>query len=252
MKEQQPARYHLIDAVRGFAILNMIAYHLVYDIFVVFGIDTAFYLYLPMRIWERFICVTFLIVSGVSLNFSRHPYRRGVIVNLCGFLITAVTVLAVPTQAVWFGVLNLIGCGMMITYAVSGWLKQLRPELGAGISLLLYALLYGVPEGYIGFFGFRLIALPEWLYTNRYFAFLGFPSNDFFSADYFPLIPWVFLFICGWFLWRVVERYQKERWFMPRVPALGWLGRHSLIIYLLHQPALYGICLLMAAAGWLG
>lgn len=241
-KTDLSSRYNLIDAVRGFAVLHMIAYHLCYDIFEVFGIHEGWYLTTGATIWERFICCTFILVSGVSLNFSKHSYKRGILVNLCGFAVTVITMLAMPSQAVWFGVLNLIGCSMLITAALKSLFEKLHPVGGAVCSLLLFSFFYGLPRRFLGFFDLGFITLPDSLYRFKYLSFLGLKSADFYSADYFPLLPWIFLFFAGFFLWKAVEKYRAAEKFRPNVPVLGFVGRHSLPIYLLHQPVLYGIC----------
>lgn len=239
------SRYNLIDALRGLAIINMIAYHLCYDIFEVFAVRPGWYMTTGATIWERFICCTFILISGISMNFSHHPYRRGIIVNLCGFAITAITVIVMPSQAIWFGILNLIGCAMLITAALKPYFEKLPPIAGAAGSLLLFAVFYGVPQKFLGLFNLKLITLPEGLYQFRYLSFLGLKSADFYSSDYFPILPWLFLFFAGFFLWRVIERYHAADFFRPDIPVPGYVGRHSLLIYLLHQPILYGICRLI-------
>lgn len=234
-------RYHLIDALRGFALVNMVAFHLMYDIFNIFSAETSWNSEPLTIIWERFICCSFIILSGVSFNFSHHPFRRGIILNACGFLITIVTVLFIPSQAVWFGILNFLGCAMMISYPLKVYLENIAPAVGAFCSLLLFALLYGVPEGYVGFFGLELFKLPEFLYGIKALAFIGFPSIDFHSTDYFPIIPWIFLFLAGYFAWRVIKNFNADRFFRRKIPFFDFIGRHTLIIYILHQPIIMGI-----------
>lgn len=234
-------RYHLIDALRGFALVNMVLFHLMYDIFNIFSAGTGWNSEPLTIIWERFICCSFIILSGVSFNFSHHPFKRGIILNACGFLITVVTVLVMPSQAVWFGILNFLGCAMMISYPLKAYLENIKPVVGAIVSLLLFAFLYGVPEGYVGFFGIELFKLPEFLYGAKALAFIGFPSADFHSTDYFPIIPWIFLFLSGYFVWRVIKNCNADRFFMRKVPFFDFIGRHTLIIYLLHQPIIMGI-----------
>ena len=239
---KQPIRYSLIDAIRAVAIINMIVYHLCYDIFFVFGVWEDFILSTPLYIWERLICCTFIIVSGMSMNFSRHGYRRGIIVNLCGFLITIVTVLISPDQAVWFGILNFLGCAMLITFALRHELSRIKPIVGMAVFFILFMLFYGIPDRFIGVFSYPLIPLPDALYQYRWLSFLGFLSDDFFSADYFPLLRWIFLYLFGYQLWRFIAEKGYDRCFTKRIPVLDFIGRHSLIIYLIHQPVLYGVC----------
>ena len=113
--------------------------------------------------------------------------------------------------------------------------------LGAGI-LVTFFLTREVPSGYIGFEGLRLCPLPPWLYQWDFLAVLGLPGPGFWSSDYFPLIPWLCLYLCGYFLWRLIGSRRKvmDR-LRPGVRPLAFVGRHSLVIYLLHQPVLMGI-----------
>lgn len=238
-------RYRLIDALRGLAMVNMLAFHFCYDVIAVYGSDMSWAFSPAVVAWERFICVTFLLVSGISLNFSHHPYRRGIIINACGLLITAVTLLFIPGQTIIFGVLNLIGCAMIITGALSRVFDKIDPFLGVAVSFLLFAVFYGMPSGFLGFFDITVFELPEAMYTIPPLTILGLPVEGFFSTDYFPLVPWLFLYFCGFFFWRVVLRLRAERFFLIKIPVLDFIGRHTLLIYMLHQPVLMGICFLI-------
>lgn len=245
MKKVFSRRLQMIDTLRGFALLNMVLFHFFYDIFMVYGLDPKWSLHIGTIVWERFICVSFILLSGVSLHFSKHAYRRGLIVNACGLLVTLVTAVAMPGQAVWFGVLNLIGCSMLIGRLCQPVLDKIDPFAGAAASLALFAVFYGVPERYIGFFAVKLLTVPGSFYQFRYAAFLGFPSEGFRSSDYFPMIPWIFMFLLGCFLWHIVRRLRAEELFRRGLRPLSFLGRHSLVIYLAHQPVLMGVCVLL-------
>lgn len=236
-------RYYLLDSLRGISIISMIAFHLCYDLFMIYGINTSWY-YPITAVWERSICVVFILVSGMCLNFSGNGIKRGILLNLAGFAVTCVTVIAEPNQAVWFGVLNLIGCSMMIVSVLSDNLKKIRPLSGALISFLLYAVSYDVPKGYVGLFGLDIVRLPDFLYSCKYLAFLGFPSSDFFSTDFFPLIPWIFLFAAGFYLWNFIVEKNLTKYFELKIPVLDKIGRYSLWIYLAHQPIIMGILML--------
>ncbi|WP_278419367.1 heparan-alpha-glucosaminide N-acetyltransferase [Ruminococcus bromii] len=237
-------RYYLLDSLRGISIISMIAFHLCYDLFMIYGINTSWYFYPITAVWERSICVVFILVSGMCLNFTRNGIKRGILLNLAGFAVTCVTVIAEPNQAVWFGVLNLIGCSMMIVSVLSVNLKKIRPLSGALISFLLYAVSYDVPKGYVGLFGLDIVKLPDFLYSCKYLAFLGFPSSDFFSTDFFPLFPWIFLFAAGFYLWNFIVEKNLTKYFELKIPVLDKIGRYSLWIYLAHQPIIMGILML--------
>lgn len=237
-------RYYLLDSLRGISIISMVAFHLCYDIFMMYGLNTSWYFYPMTAVWERSICVMFILLSGMCLNFSRNGIKRGVLLNLAGFAVTVVTVIVEPNQAVWFGVLNLIGCSMMIVSVLSDNLKKISPLSGALISLLLYAVSYDLQKGCVGFFRLDIVKLPDFLYSCKYLAFLGFPSSDFFSTDFFPLIPWIFLFAAGFYLWNFIVEKNLTKYFELKIPMLDKIGRYSLWIYLAHQPIIMGILML--------
>ena len=106
-------------------------------------------------------------------------------------------------------------------------------------------------RGTLGFEGWVLGTVPEGLYRNLLTAYIGFPPPDFFSTDYFSLLPWLFLFLTGYFLRRLLagplERLDPDA---LRCPPLCALGRRSLPVYMLHQPVVYGV--LLAGAALLG
>lgn len=238
-------RYSLIDALRGLALLNMLAFHFLYDVFVVYG-GSFEWTQLPwVIVWERYICFSFILISGVSLNFSNHAIKRGLIVNACGLLITLVTAIAVPSQIIIFGILNLIGCAMLLDRPLKKLAEKLDPLLGASVSLAFFAFFYGLPMRYVGFFGIPLIRLPDALYCFPPLAVIGLPDKGFFSTDYFPLVPWLFLFVCGFFIWRCIVKAGAEQFFGRRVPVLDFIGKYTLWIYMIHQPVLMGICFLI-------
>lgn len=230
--------------MRGFALLNMILFHLLYDIFEIYG-QGGWAQNAAVSAWERFICCSFIIISGVSFNFSRHAYRRGILINICGFIVTAVTAIAIPSQAIWFGILNLLGCSMLIAQPLRAYLKKTEPIAGAAASFVIFMLTYSVPKRYIGIFNFRLFPLPDFLYSCKYLSFLGFKSADFHSTDYFPIIPWIFLFIFGYFLWRLIEKKGFDKYFYFKIPVLDVLGRYSLWIYLAHQPVIMAVMMII-------
>ncbi len=237
-------RYYLIDSLRGFWIINMVVFHLLYDLFVIFYPNNLFASPL-VYIWERFICSSFIFISGISLNFSKNAYKRGILLNIYGFIITAVTVLVIPSEAIWFGILNLLGCSMLILQAVREQVKKTPPFLGALISFVLFAILYGIPNGHIGFFSLKIFDLPDLLYSVKYLAFLGFPSADFHSSDYFPIVPWIFLFFTGFFAWKLIKSASIDSFFNLKIPVLDVIGRKSIWIYILHQPVIFGLCMLL-------
>ena len=201
-------RYHMLDAVRGFVLVHMVAFHFCFDWFVLFAGRVDWPTLPAVFWWERFICCTFNLVSGMAFHLGRRHLYHSLLLNAVGTGVTAVTLLIMPEQAVWFGVLSLLG-----------WLR-----LWPGLR----------------------VNLPGWLYASRWTAVLGFPPAGFYSSDYFPLLPWLFLFWVGYYLWLLI---RSRKPLQRKVPVFSALGRLCLPVYVVHQPVCYGLCM---AARWLG
>lgn len=236
--------YGLLDTVRGVCILSMAAYHGMYDLVDIFGLPSAWYTGLPGYIWQQSICWTFILLSGMCWQLSRHHVKRGLLLVGCGAAISLITWLAMPSQRILYGVLNLLGLSALLLIPLDKLFRKIPAWAGLGGALLLFALTKNVSRGSLGFEGLVLCQLPSWLYVTDLLAVAGFPSPGFWSTDYFPLLPWFFLFCAGYFLWGLLSQSEraKER-LASGVRPLSFLGRHSLIIYLAHQPVLMGVFL---------
>lgn len=239
-------RLHFLDALRGFTLINMIAFHGLWNLVYLFGVKADWYVGTPGYLWQQWICWTFILLSGFCWNFSRNHVKRGALVFGGGALVTAVTCLVMPESRIVFGVLTCIGSCMLLMIPAEKLLRKIPAGVGLALSFGLFAVLRNVSSGSLGFEALVICPLPGSLYRNLFTAYLGFPYPGFFSTDYFPLLPWFFLFVTGYFLFRFLdERNLNEKLFARgQVPVLNWLGRHSLMVYLLHQPVLYGLCLL--------
>ena len=237
-------RYALLDELRGLDLLSMIGYHACWDLIFLFGMSAAWYTGWQGHLWQQSICWVFILLSGFCLPLGHHPFRRGAVVFGAGALVTAVTLLFLPEDVVWFGVLTLLGSSMLLTAALDPLLRRVPPAVGVAVSALLFWVTYPTMNGFWNLPGGRL-ALPQALYASYTTAYLGFMPKSFFSTDYFPLLPWLFLFWAGYFLHHLVGRGRLAPLRRSVCAPLGWLGRHSLGIYLLHQPVIYGGLLLL-------
>lgn len=243
------ARYALPDTLRGLTLLSMIAYHGCWDMVYILGADWPWYGSTGAYLWQQSICWTFILLSGFSFSLGRRHWRRGWTVFACGAVVTAVTVVVMPGQEIWFGVLTLLGSCMLLGALLEKLLVWVPTGVGLVVSGLLFALTRNVNRGTLGFEGLRLAELPPELYRNMVTAYLGFPFPEFHSTDYFSLVPWFFLFLAGFFLFRLVGGRLAAVPSLGRCGFLETLGRHSLLVYMLHQPVLYGLTMVLRALG---
>ncbi len=220
-----------VDLLRGVAILMMVVYHLVWDLYGLAGWNIP--MYGPFwSTWQRITAGLFIGLVGVSLHLRRQRKRgqpaaygarlRGLVIFTWGMVITLVTFLFRPQEFVRFGILHFIGVSILLAYSMASfrWLNLL---LG---SLLLY-----------------LPRLTAWRHQLGVLEWAGLDRAPHPAFDYFPLVPWLGLVLLGIFFAHLLFPEGKRR--LPLQPTspgpLRWLqlaGQNSLLIYLIHQPLL--------------
>ena len=233
------SRYARIDHIRAAAVLSMVLYHALWDLVYLYGLHLPWYRGIPGFLWQQSICWTFILLSGFCHSMSKNPRKAAMRVFLAGLLVSAVTWIFTPDIKISFGVLTLLGSSGLLLWVLSPALSRLSPAVGLGLGTALFALTRNVNSGYLGFWGMRILELPRALYANWFTSFLGFPFPRFSSSDYFSLFPWFFLFLCGYCLNRLFREKECLKLLQGRdVPLMRRISRHSLLIYLLHQPLL--------------
>ena len=237
------SRSGTLDSLRGLTLFSMIAYHLCWDLVYLRGLPWAWYNGFWARVWQQSICCTFILLSGYCCQASRRPIRRGLLSVCGGAAVSLATALVMPEAPIRFGVLTFLGAAALLTVPLRPLLVRIPPRLGLVLSFSLFLLFRDVNRGCLGFARMPLARLPAGLYRNLATAGLGFPGPGFSSTDYFPLLPWLFLFWTGFYLYRL----RPELPALPdlRLPGLSLVSRHSLLLYLLHQPVLYAALVLL-------
>lgn len=233
-------RYYILDGIRGIAILNMIIYHMVWDLVHLFGMKWTWYHSPGAFIWQQGICWTFIFLSGFCHALGQKRVKRGWIVFLVGALLSVFTSIVMPENRVVFGVLTLIGSCMLLMIPLEPILKKGNPVIGFAISMSLFILTKNINQGYLGFGDWNVLSLPDYWYCNLVTTYFGMPMPGFYSTDYFSLFPWVFLYVAGIYCYQFCNR-RRLLWHLKasKVEVIEWLGQHSLLIYIAHQPILF-------------
>ena len=224
-----------LDALRGFCILCMIAIHAVFDLKTFGGVS------LNMPGWFNFFRtyghVFFVLISGICATLASRSFRRGVVVFAVGLLVTASTVFLIyvldfsESILIVFGILHMLGVCMMVF--------PLFKRLPVWALIVL-----GVAFVVLGFWFDTLTVSVKFLFP------FGLTFPGFFSGDYFPIFPGLGWYLLGAAIGRTA--YKKKESLLPKVNAdffllrfLRFCGKHSLWFYLLHQPILTGLTLLI-------
>ncbi len=239
-------RYIELDLLRTLAILLMVVYHACYDLEIFYGWKLGMFNHWGWTALQEGTAGLFLLLVGCSFAISwnrhqaRHPdepfpfrYRkyllRGMGVVACGLLVSAVTYGMDAESYVRFGILHLIGTSILLLPFFGG-MKEWTAAIGLAIVCL------GIGLG----IGSSVTAETSLLLP------LGVMPPDFFSVDYFPLIPWFGIVLIGYATgYFCYVRLTRDRNSLVssvsharRRRALAWPGRHALAIYLAHQPIL--------------
>ena len=210
--------------MRVTAIVLMMVFHIVYDLYVFAGINID-YRTLPWVFIGKAAALIFIFISGLASGFSKSPVKRGGKVLFWGMVVTAVTYLLFPEEYIRFGILHFLALTMMMYPLLN---KMPSPVL-AGVAVLSAGL---------GFWAEKQVVATNLLLP------LGFKYAGFYTMDYFPLLPYMAVTILGILTYRHIYAGRKEALFpsfqgkQAGWKLTEWLSRNSLGVYLLHQPVL--------------
>jgi len=233
-------RLPLLDELRGLMIVNVVAYHTLYDLVYLFGVGIPWFHTLGAYFWQQWMSGSLVLLAGVSCRFSRSNARRGLRVLGLGMALSLGTWLAMPGQFIAFGILHFMGSAMLLFALLRPRLDKVPRRAGLWVCLALFVLTKGIYYGRVGIPYLLELDLPRWLYSTPFLFPLGLPGEEFLSADYFPLLPWLFLFLAGSFEGVKARAGQVPEFCRrPHLPALGLAGRHTMAIYLAHQPLIF-------------
>jgi uncharacterized membrane protein len=220
-----------LDLARTAALAAMVAYHFTYDLDILGliprGTATSGWFW-----WHaRLTAGSFIFLAGVSLWLAhgqgiRWPafWRRFVKIAAAALLVTVVTHFALPGLTIFYGILHSIAVSSLLGLAVLRLPALLTPALAAAMAALPYAFTHPAFDGLMVWTG------------------LG-PTRPV-TADFLPLFPWAAPLLAGVAAGRLASRFALwpalDQPSTPTLRALAWPGRHSLAIYLIHQPVLIG------------
>jgi len=233
-------RFWEIDSLRGIAVVMMIVFHMLYDLnyFNIYKLE----LYSGFFLWFFYpFAIVFLLLVGVSLTLSYSKaskkltkkqlqlkyIKRGLKIFGLGLIITLVTMIYLREGFIVFGVIHCIGISIILAYP---FLKFRYQNLVLGIILVILGLI-----------------LKNYTFDFYWFFWLGFIPSNFYTVDYFPLLPWFGVVLIGIFLGNSLYPNYKRRFHLKDLSGfifirfICFLGRNSLIIYFIHQPILIGL-----------
>lgn len=237
------------------------------------GVDLTWFLGPFQDLWRSSISWTFLLLAGIMCGRSRNNLRRSLRYGILALAIWLATSIAAIDTPISFGIIYCMAFSTLVVGVIEQLSKSLRapkspapvmapgaaePHLtrviagpSAWITLALvcaiaFVLTLDVPRGStIGFatWGGPALSLPRSLYGSGTLSWLGLPGPGFASGDYYPPLPYTFIYLCGACLAKLMACAHEPQWIKRlRCPALECLGRHALMLYVAHQPVVL-LCL---------
>lgn len=212
------SRFTFLDQLRGLAVIWMIIFHFTYDLkalgLIQLDMSSGFWYAFP-----RFIAFTFLFCVGFSSYFVHQKKvhwdflkKRSLVLGLSALIISLTTYLMFPQQWIFLGTLHCIFLGSLLIAPIVKY-----PKFSWSLMITIIIFQYGL--------GYDI----KWVSSlfNR-------PSMDF-----IPIYPWFWTMLLGLNL----APYLLKWHFLNklRLPGMNFLGQHSLKIYLLHQPLIFGM-----------
>ena len=233
------AHYALIDYLRGLALLLMFAYHFSFDLNYYQFIQTNFYNNPWWIHFRNFIVSLFLWLVGVSLWLATQKginkkafWQRIILVSIAAGLVTLSSVITFPNSYIFFGILHFIVIASIVGLL---FIRFHYTNLLLGIVLIIIGSQLSHP-----------------VFNSPFLQWVGLMPQKPITEDYAPFLPWFGVVLIGQFSASVIFKYKTFKslsgYFLHwgNKPSnyqkvICCMGRHSLIIYLLHQPLFLGI-----------
>ena len=227
-------RIEIIDALRGLAVVLMVVHHFLYNCVYFLGAPKWLFTNPVFDVLHYMFAGLFIFLSGVSSRFSRGNIKRGLIAAALAAAISAV--MYYMEMPIWFGVLHLLAFSMLF-FGTTGKLWDMISRKAAPVLFIALVVLGALAAEY-------LQPSAEHPIMRACLSILGWPQPGFRSYDYFPILPWIFVFLLGtWAGLYITERKLPSWFYEAKFPVFPAVGRKALIIYILHQPVLYALVL---------
>ena len=239
--ESEKKRYHLLDALRGVLVICMVVHHGLLSVYMATGNVLFLDVFEALHFLSPYFAGAFILISGICCRFSRSNAKRGAQLFMVACLITVLTVIADAVYdmgiSIIFGILHLLAFCMLFVGAFDFALKKINPYIGMavfGVVSVLYFVIF-TRDG-LNYFS----TASPWLFP------FGWTAPGFFSADYWPIIPWIFVYLFGYYFGNtgLIEKHPKIFAAKP-TRVIPFVGRHALLIYILHQPIIFGAAYLI-------
>lgn len=238
-------RVVLLDEIRGFAIFCMVFYHAFIVMCELYQINWAYDAFKLLEPVQPYFAGLFILISGICCNFSKNNFVRGIKLLIVAVSITFISSVILPSWGfdgtqIYFGILHLLSFSMIFYPFLENFFKRIPAFIGAFICLAITFFFRDFPAGKLTVWGDISYKLPDKIHKIEWLFPIGVQPFDFFSADYFPLFPWMFLFFFGSFVGITFKEGRIPKSAYKRHSKIfEKLGKYAIYIYIAHIPVIY-------------
>ncbi len=243
-----------LDEIRGFAVFCMVFYHAFFLCYQLLGTEWALKAFNFFGPIQPFFAAGFIFISGICSRLSHNNTARGIKLLILALSLTFISVVLLPSfgfegTEIYFGILHLLACSILLFSLLQKVFDKTPAIFGAVLCIAIAFVTRDISYGKIGLWDNMVLRIPyEWYAVDWLFP-IGIYPHNFFSADYFPLLPWSFIFFFGSFVGVPIK--------VGKVPSFAYkshfkffekLGQKALLIYIVHIPIIY---VLLFAIQWI-
>ena len=240
-------RIRPLDFFRSISVIAMIFYHFVFDLgdFGYINMITVVNGY--WKLFAQSIGCSFLFISGISfwimanggINWSKYLKRLAILIA-AALLISVVTYRVNSNTFIFFGILHLLAACSIFSLMVFRLPFIVLLVIGVGILLL--------PDYY-----YSSTYYNDNLFSQKLFSWTGLYNGKTGSVDFYAFMPWSAAFIFGLAISKIFVKPKRSSSLSPlsfkeekagfTLSSILWIGRNSLLVYLIHQPILISLIL---------
>ena len=213
---EQPQQYRVLQFIKLLALINLLGFYVVYNYHALQGILSSWQATEAFAIWQRFSIWTVVLSFGMTFTQTTRHLLWGVALVIAGTLLTAVTHIIAPANAIYYGAFTFLGVAILVVKPIHWWLKKAPGSCGWLLCAIAYDLTRHLTAGVIIWQGKVIGHIPEAFY-NPLLTWLGFPDAAFRSLEYVPFLPNIFLFLCGLYFFQFLTEHEKGRAYLAKL-----------------------------------
>ncbi len=213
---EQQENYRVLQFIKLLAFVNLLGFYAIYNYHAAQGILSGWQATEGFVIWQKFSIWAVILSCGMTFTQSSKHLLHGLLLVLAGGTLALTTHLLTPAHAIYYGAFTFLGVAYLVVQPLYWWLRKAPGSCGWLLCAIAYDLTRHLTEGVIIWQGKVIGHLPDFLYSPLT-VWLGFPDAGFTYLEYVPVLPNIFLFLCGVYFFKFLTEHEKGRYYLEKL-----------------------------------